>query len=55
MNIHLVVVKPFQTYTKGEVIADTATIAAILASPHAGCVVRVNAVAPVPVSTSQGS
>jgi hypothetical protein len=41
MPIHLVVVRPFATYATADTIADTATIAAILASPHVSDVVRV--------------
>ena len=41
MTIQLVVVRPFGTYTKGAVIGDAASIAAISASEQATCVVRV--------------
>jgi hypothetical protein len=43
MNHHLVVVRPFGTYRKGAVISDPATIASVLASPHADHVVRIPA------------
>ena len=52
MTIHLVVVRPFQTYAKGDAIRDAATIAAILASSHASYVVRVQAA--VPAQAQQG-
>lgn len=41
MTIQLVVVRPFKTYSKGDVIGDAASIATILASEQASCVVRV--------------
>jgi hypothetical protein len=41
MTIQLVVVRPFGTYAKGDVIGDAASIAAISASEQATCVVRV--------------
>ena len=41
MTIQLVVVRPFGTYVKGDVIGDAASIAAVLASEQAANVVRV--------------
>ena len=41
MSIQLVVVRSFGTYAKGDVIGDAASVAAILASEQASCVVRV--------------
>jgi hypothetical protein len=41
MNIHLVVVRPFGTYAKGDIVTDANTIAAILGSESAANVVRV--------------
>ena len=41
MTIQLFVVRPFGTYAKGDVIGDAASIATILASEQATCVVRV--------------
>jgi hypothetical protein len=41
MNIHLVVVQAFGPYGKGDHITDPTQIATILASAHAGHVVRV--------------
>ena len=41
MTIQLVVVRPFGTYAKGDVIGDAASITTILASEQATCVVRV--------------
>jgi hypothetical protein len=41
MNMHLVVVRAFAAYRKGDTITDTATMTAILASEHAPYVVRV--------------
>ncbi len=43
MSFQLVVVRPFATYVKGDVIADAASIAAVLASEQAASVVRVQA------------
>jgi hypothetical protein len=43
MKIHLVVLKPFQGFSRGDVITDAATINKILAGPQAGFVVRVSA------------
>lgn len=39
--MHLVVVRPFKGYARGDVIADTKTIGDILGSENAHCVVRV--------------
>ena len=41
MNIHLVVVRSFGSYLKGDVISDAAAISLILASEQAVYVVRV--------------
>jgi len=41
MNVHLVVVRAFGPYAKGEVIADPAAIAAVLGGEQARNVVRV--------------
>jgi hypothetical protein len=46
MTFQLVVVRPFGTYSKGDVIGDAASIAAIMASEQATCVVRVQVGAP---------
>ncbi len=43
MQFHLVVVRPFAAYGKGEVVTDAAAISAILAGEHAHDVVRVSA------------
>jgi len=43
MELHLVVVRAFGPYAKGDVVADAAAVAAVLAGEHAGCVVRVAA------------
>jgi hypothetical protein len=43
MEIHLVVVKPFDGLLRGDVITDPARIANILAGERAGFVVRVAA------------
>jgi hypothetical protein len=43
MNIHLVVVQAFGPHAKGDNIADPTMISAILASPNAAKVVRVQA------------
>lgn len=45
MDIHLVVVKPFAGFTRGDVVADAARIEEVLKGEHAPSVVRV--VAPV--------
>lgn len=47
MNLHLVVVRAFGAYAKGEVIADAAAIAEVLGGEHVRNVVRVAAAAPV--------
>jgi len=39
--MHLVVVKPFASFVRGDIITDAARIAAILNSEHARGVVRV--------------
>jgi hypothetical protein len=43
MTFQLVVLKPFEGFTRGDVIADAGAIAKILAGPQAGSVVRVTA------------
>lgn len=43
MEIHLVVVKPFNGFSRGAIITDSANIAAILSGERAGFVVRVAA------------
>ena len=41
MNFHLVVVRSFGKYAKGDIITDSAAIAEILAGENALCAVRV--------------
>ena len=41
MNFHLVVVRAFGAYAKGDTITDGAKITAVLAGENAHCVVRV--------------
>lgn len=41
MDIHLVVVKPFGSLARGDIVADPVRIAEILRSEHARWVVRV--------------
>jgi hypothetical protein len=41
MTVHLVVVRPFGTYTKGATITDAATVTKILAGEYKHHVVRV--------------
>jgi hypothetical protein len=41
MTLHLVVTKPFLGYVRGDVIADSAKISAILASDYKKSVTRV--------------
>jgi len=53
MSVQLVVVRPFGTYGKGDVIADAATVAAVLATENARNVVRV--AAPQRTLSEQGS
>ena len=43
MELHLVVVRAFGPYAKGDVVAEAAAMAGVLAGEHAGCVVRVAA------------
>jgi hypothetical protein len=43
MEIHLVVVRPFGGFSRGDVISDPARITSILGSEHARFVVRVGA------------
>lgn len=42
MDFHLVVVRPFSTYSRGDVITDVARISDILKGEHAHAVVRVS-------------
>jgi hypothetical protein len=41
MKFHLVVVRPFAAYSRGDIIADAARISEILNGEHAHAVVRV--------------
>jgi hypothetical protein len=41
MTFQLVVLKPFQSFKRGDVITDSAVVAKILAGPEASFVVRV--------------
>ena len=41
MDTHLVVVKPFAGFARGDVVADTARANEIMKSEHASSVVRV--------------
>ncbi|HTN09980.1 MAG TPA: hypothetical protein VL154_03310 [Acetobacteraceae bacterium] len=41
MQCHLVVVRAFGAYAKGEAITEAEAIARVLAGANAGCVVRV--------------
>lgn len=43
MRIHLVVVKPFEGFSRGDIITDPARIAGIVSSERAHYVVRVAA------------
>lgn len=43
MTFHLVVLKPFDGYKRGDMITDVHTVQSILAGPQAGFVVRVAA------------
>ena len=43
MNMHLVVVRPFGRFSRGQIILDQAQIASILANEHARFVVQVSA------------
>jgi len=43
MNFHLVVLKPFDGFKRGDVITDAPSVQKILAGPQAGFVVRVSA------------
>lgn len=49
MTTHLVVVRLFETYVKGDAIGDAASIAAILTSSRAACVVRVQQLMPTQI------
>ncbi|HUB47013.1 MAG TPA: hypothetical protein VMB73_18685 [Acetobacteraceae bacterium] len=46
MEMHLVVVKPFDGLARGDIIKDETRISAILSSEHARSVVRVAAQMP---------
>jgi hypothetical protein len=41
MKFHLVVLKPFAQYRRGDMITDAVTIEKILGGPQAGFVVRI--------------
>jgi hypothetical protein len=41
MTFHLVVLKPFAGYKRGELITDNTTVEKILAGPQANSVVRI--------------
>jgi hypothetical protein len=43
MTFHLVVLKPFATYKRGDLITDAITVEGILAGPQGSFVVRVTA------------
>ncbi len=43
MNFHLVVLKPFGTFKRGDLITDAATVRKILGGGNAASVVRVMA------------
>ncbi len=43
MNFHLVVLKPFGSFKRGDLITDAATVQKILGSGNAGSVVRIMA------------
>ena len=43
MELHLVVVRPFGGFSRGDIITDAARISQILMSEHAHAVVRVGA------------
>ena len=53
MSVQLIVVRPFGTYGKGQLITDTATIAKVLAGENVANVVRVTA--PQQTSSQKGS
>lgn len=42
MNFHLVVLKPFGTYRRGDVITDAVAVEKILGGPQASSVVRIS-------------
>ncbi len=44
MTVHLVVVRAFGPYARGDVIRDANEAGAVLAGEHADCVVRVSVV-----------
>jgi hypothetical protein len=41
MQVHLVVIKPFASFSRGDIVTDPARIAEILKSEHTQRVVRV--------------
>lgn len=43
MTFHLVVLKPFEGYKRGDMITDVSAVQSILAGPQASFVVRVSA------------
>jgi len=43
MNIQLVIMKPFGTYKRGQIVSDGPTVEKILSGPQASSVVRVTA------------
>lgn len=43
MTFHLVVLKPFDGYKRGDMITEAAAVQKILSGPQAGFVVRVGA------------
>lgn len=43
MTFHLVVLKPFEGYKRGDMITDSGAVQKILAGPQASFVVRVSA------------
>ena len=42
MGFHLVVVRPFSGFARGDVISDPPRISEVLKSEHAHCVVRIS-------------
>lgn len=43
MQVHLVVIKPFASFSRGDIVTDAERVAEILKSEHAQRVVRVAA------------
>jgi hypothetical protein len=43
MTFHLVVLRPFSAFKRGDVITESAVVARVLAGPEASFVVRVSA------------